>query len=87
MENELEAWGNKNRTVTLTNDQWNTLVCYLRMSTNHREGELDVWKQLAEEKNPDGSPKFKKAAGNAAFWQETMEALNTMLPKLDGSEV
>lgn len=87
MENELEAWGNENRSVTLTNEQWNTLVCYLRMSTEFREGERDAWQRLAEEKNPDGSPKFKNAADNAAFWQETIAALEAMIPKLDGLEV
>lgn len=87
MENELDAWSKEKRSVTLTNDQWNTLVCYLRMSTKHREGERDAWQRLAEEKNPDGSPKFKNAADNAAFWQETIAAPDTMILKLDGLEV
>lgn len=84
---KLEAWGRQERTVTLTNDQWNRLVCYLHLSTKHRTGERDAWQSLAEEKNADGSPKFKNAASNAAYWQEVIDDLDAMLPKLDGMEV
>lgn len=83
----LAAWGRKERTVTLTNDQWSRLVCYLHMTTKHREGERDTWLSLAEERNPDGTPKFKNAASNAEYWQEVIDSLDAMLPKLDGMEV
>jgi hypothetical protein len=86
-EERVEAWGRQERTVTLTNDQWSRLVCYLRMSTMYREGERDAWMDLAQEKNPDGTPKFKNAASNAAYWQEIIGDLDAMLPKLDGMEV
>lgn len=82
-----EAWGRQERTVTLTNNDWNRLVCYLHMSTKYREGERDAWQDLAQEKDPDGAPKFKNAASNAAFWQEVIDDLERMLPKLDGMEV
>ena len=85
-EEQLEAWGRQERTVTLTNNQWSRLVCYLHMSTKHREGERDAWLDLAQEKNPDGTPKFTKAASNAAYWQEVIDDLAAMLPKLDGME-
>ena len=84
---QVEAWGRQERTVTLTNNDWSRLVCYLHMSTKYREGERDAWQSLAEEKNPDGSPKFTKAASNAAYWQEVIDDLERMLPKLDGMEV
>lgn len=83
----LAAWGRQERTVTLTNDQWSRLVCYIHLTTKHREGERDAWQNLAEEKNPDGTPVFKSAASNAAYWQETIDDLERMLPKLDGMEV
>lgn len=83
---QLAAWGRQERTVTLTNDQWSRLVCYLLRTTKHRTGERDAWLSLAEEKNPDGTPKFEKAASNAAYWQEVIDDLDAMLPKLDGME-
>lgn len=81
---DLAAWGMKERTVTLTNDQWDLLVCYLLMTTKHREGERDAWLSLTQEKNSDGSPKFKNAAGNAAYWQDIIDYIEWVLPKLDG---
>ena len=82
----VAEWGRQERSVTLTNGQWSRLVCYLRMSTKHREGERDAWQELAKEKNEDGTPAFKNAAGNAAYWQEVIDDLDAMLPKLDGME-
>lgn len=82
----LAAWGRKERTVTLTNDDWNRLVVYLHMSTKHREGERDTWQKLAQEKNPDGTPVFKSAASNAEYWAELCKDLDRMIPKLDGME-
>lgn len=83
---EMAAWGRQERTVTLTNDQWNRLVCYIHLTTKHREGERDNWQNLAKEKNADGTPVFKTAASNAAYWQEVIDSLDAMLPKLDGME-
>lgn len=83
----VATWGRRERSVTLTNDQWSRLVCYLHMSTKYREGERDAWQELAQEKNADGTPKFKNAASNAAYWQEVIDDLDAMLPKLDGMEV
>lgn len=68
-------------------DQWSRLVCYLHLSTKYREGERDSWQSLAQEKNADGAPVFKSAASNAAYWQEIIDDLAAMLPKLDGMEV
>ena len=82
----LAAWDNQERTVTLKNKDWSRLVCYLLMSTKYREGERDAWQSLAKEKNPDGTPKFEKAASNAAYWQEVIDDLERMRPKLDGME-
>lgn len=83
----VEAWGSQERAVTLTNDQWNSLVCYLHLTTKHREGERDAWHNLAQEKHPDGTPVYKSAANNEVYWQEIIDALERMIPKLDGLEV
>lgn len=82
----LAAWEREERSVTLTNKDWSRLVCYLLMSTKYREGERDAWQSLALEKNPDGSPKFEKAASNAAYWQEVVDDLERIKVKLDGME-
>lgn len=84
---ELAAWGREERSVTLTNNQWNRLVCYIHLTTKHREGERDAWQNLAQEKNADGTPVYKTAASNAAHWQDIIDSLDAMLPKLDGMEV
>ena len=83
---ELAAWGRQERSVTLTNDQWNRLVCYLHLTHKYREGERDSWQSMAQEKHADGTPVFKTAASNAAYWQEVIDSLDAMLPKLDGME-
>ena len=83
---ELTAWGRQERTVTLTNDDWSRVVCYLLQTIKHRTGERDAWLSLAKEKNPDGTVKFTNAADNAAYWQEVIDDLERILPKLDGLE-
>ena len=85
-EERVAAWGRELRTVTLSNDDWSRLVCYLLQTTKHRTGERDAWQSLAQEKNPDGTPKFENAAQNAAYWQEVIDDLERILPKLDGME-
>lgn len=84
---DLEVWKREKRSVTLTNDQWSDLAFYLNISTKYRKGELEAWQKLAQETKPDGSPKFANAADNAEFWQELIDSLAAILPKLEGAEV
>lgn len=84
---DLEAWERQERTVTLTNKQWSDLTFYLNISTKYRKRELEAWQKLAQETKPDGSPKFANAADNAEFWQELIDSLAAILPKLEGAEV
>lgn len=79
----LEEWQREEKTVTLTRGQWSTLTTYLLMSTNHRKGEAKAWADLSEEKNEDGSVKYKNAASNAAFWREMIEDLENIRRKID----
>lgn len=76
-------WDDREKSVTLTNAQWSRLTTYLLLSTKHREGERDAWKSLAEEKNEDGTPTFKNAAGNAAYWQEVIDDIETIRQVID----
>lgn len=56
--------------VELTNEQVNTLVCYILMTTQHREKEREAWKELSKEMNEDGTPKFKNAKSNAEYYAD-----------------
>lgn len=80
---ETTEWDVQEKTVTLTNAQWNRLTTYLLMSTKHREGERDAWQSLAQETNPDGTPTFKNAAKNAEYWQEVIDDLETIRGVID----
>lgn len=84
-ENELEAWGLEERTVTMTNEQWNKLVCYIHLSHGFREDAVKSWESIAKETKPDGSPVFKYAARNAEYWNELIAFLEQIVPKLDGT--
>ena len=81
---DLKAWGQEERSVTLTNEQWNKLVCYIHLSHGFREGEVKSWEDLAKETKSDGTPVFKHAASNAEFWKEMIAFLELIKPKLDG---
>lgn len=63
------TWENTPRTVTLTNEQWCKLTCYILMTTQHRKGEREAWEKLAKETNDDGTPLFKNAASNAEYYR------------------
>ena len=65
-----EEWGKTERSVTLTNAQWNKLTCYLLMTTQHRQNEQKFWAELAKEKKADGTPAFEHAASNAEYYRE-----------------
>lgn len=79
----LEEWGAKEKTVTLTNEEWSALTTYLIMTTKYREGEAKAWAELAEEREEDGSVKYKNAESNAQFWREKIETLEEIRKKID----
>jgi hypothetical protein len=72
------AWGKEEKTITLTNDQWSTITAFIRMTTKYREGELKAWEELAQEKEEDGAPRFKNAAGNIEFWKQTISTIDAV---------
>ena len=53
------------------------------MTTQYRTGELKAWQELAEEKEENGEPKFKNAAGNAEFWQQIERELEEIKKRVD----
>ena len=73
--NKATEYGNKKVAVELTNSQWNTLTCYILMTTQHRKGEREAWQQLATEKDENGQPKFKNAQSNAEYYESLEQTL------------
>lgn len=59
------------------------MTCYLITSTRYREREADAWAKLAVEKETDGRPKYKNAAGNAEYWQEMITSIEEIRRKID----
>ena len=68
---------------TLTPEQCSKLSIYILMTTKTREGEVETWEKLAEEKNEDGSAKYIQAAGNAQFWRELNAELKEIMRILE----
>lgn len=83
---EYKDWSQQTRSVTMTNEEWNALYCYLIGTTRHIEGEREAWEELAKEKKEDGSPKFPNAAGNAEYYRQTKVRMDGWLAKIDGKE-
>lgn len=83
-EKRIADWENEKRAVTLSNKQWSRLTTYLLMSTNYRQGEAKAWAELANEKEEDGSYKFKNAESNAKFWEEMIEVIENVRKEIDG---
>lgn len=69
--------------VELTKEQVNTLVCYILMTTQHREREREAWEELSKEMNEDGTPKFKNAKSNAEYYADLEFKLEEIRNVLD----
>lgn len=68
----------KNIMIELTPEQANKLDMYLIMTTNYRQGELKVWKELAETEGE----KYPAAKGNYNFWCEMNSFLDGFMEGL-----
>lgn len=79
-----KEWSSTIRKVELTNEQINTLVCYILRTTQYRKGEREAWEELAKEMNEDGTPKFKNAKSNAEYYVELEDKLEEIRKVLDG---
>ncbi len=71
--------------VELTQEQVNTLVCYILTTTRHREKEREAWEELSKEMNEDGTPKFKHAKSNAEYYADLEEKLTEIRNVLDNA--
>lgn len=81
-ENSSNESGGGLRTVTLTNVQWNKLHIYLLTTTNYRKEQISAWEELARKTNPDGSPEYPNAAGNAEYLRELERDLSEIVQKI-----
>lgn len=71
------------KAVTLTNEEWNSLVCFVLMTTQYRKGEAEAWERAAQEKDENGQIKYKNAQSNAEYWRNQNEVLEEILKKID----
>ena len=76
---------NDTKAVTLTNEQWNLLSCYIIMTTNHRKGEANAWRELSQELKEDGTPRFTHAASNAQYYEELEDRLTEIRHIIDNA--
>lgn len=75
----------KTVTIKLTEDQANTLACYILMTTNHRKALKEAWLELAKKRNDDGTPMFEHALSNVAYYDELERQLDEIRHILENS--
>ena len=80
----LDEWLAEEKTVTLTRGEWSALTTYILMTTKYRKEEAQAWGKLSQEKNEDGTPKFKNAESNMQFWYETDHNLDRIRRRIEG---
>lgn len=68
--------------IKLTEQEMISLRSYLSATKENRKADLAVWEDLCKEQNPDGSPRFPNAQGNASFLRERCLHLDAVLNKL-----
>lgn len=73
------------RTFKLTDEQANLLATYLLMSTQYRKDEFEACHALAQERREDGSVKFPKMEGNAAWWEKAEKQLSEIQKAIDAA--
>ena len=71
--------------LTLTDEQANLLVCYIIQTTTHREECRKAWESIAQERNEDGTPKFKNAESNARYYADLEWKLNEIKRIIDNA--
>ena len=70
------------RTVTLTDVEWNKLYIYLLTTTNYRKEQISKWEKLARKTNPDCSPEYPNATGNAEYLRKLERDLSEIVQKI-----
>lgn len=68
--------------MELTEKQAEDLETYLLITEHYRKEEYKACKDLAAEKNEDGTAKYPLMAKNAEFWEKQNEAMEEILKAL-----
>ena len=79
----MDEYSTRKAAVELTNHQWNILVCYIHMTTQHRKGEREAWQELARESDENGQPIYKNAESNANFYESLEYTLADIVKAID----
>lgn len=72
-------------TITMSNEQWNELSCYLLRNTKARQGEIDAWERLSHELDDEGNIKFPNAKDMMKFETETRDKIEEIQKKIDSA--
>lgn len=68
-------WERQERAITMTNEEWNKLACYILLTAQHRQEVRESWASLASE--------YRSAASNAEYWAEMDAFLDRLKDKID----
>ena len=82
----VKKWRNTERSISLTNSEWNDLAMYILMTAQYREEAIRMWLDMSVETNPDGTPKYRNAASNAKAWKKiaaTVDKVRRVIDKTD----
>ena len=64
-----DEWKKQERSVTLTNEQWNAITTYVAITKQFCDEAQEIWEKQAKE----GS--MKNAEANAKFWKDIKEEM------------
>ena len=67
----------------LTIEESTCIVSYILMTSTYRKEQLEGWERLSKETKPDGTPKYKNAAGNAEYMRNLENRLDAIIKKLE----
>lgn len=73
------------KTITLSDEQASTLVCYILLTTKYREDEIKACQRLAQLKNEDGTPAYLNMASNAKWWENAHNELELIRKTIEES--
>lgn len=77
----MEEWEARERTITMTNAEWNDLVLYLWLGERNRWTELKYWQDLA--RSAKDAKTAEMAQRNAEVWASLIKSMERIGQKLD----
>lgn len=77
----MEEWEARERTITMTNAQWNDLALYLFITERKRWTELEYWQDVA--RTTQNAETAKMAQRNADLWASLIKSMELIGQKLD----